>query len=120
MFATCPGDTTPTFSFSPDERIEKAKQYSVEFQNNSTGNESLMSYSGDNDTNIEATLDTTEEIDDTLDESNDSVEEDGDLTVFPWYATNFLLKLIFRSFRNDNGDCIIPVIGLCNDSLALY
>ena len=47
-----------------------------------------MSYSGDNDTNIEATLDTTEEIDDTLDESNDSVEEDGDLTVFPWYATN--------------------------------
>ena len=92
----------------------------MEFQNNSTGNESLMSYSGDNDTNVETTLDTTEEIDDILGESNESVEEDGDLTVFPWYATNYLLKLIFRSFRNENGDCVIPVIGLFNDSLVLY
>lgn len=114
MFATCPGDTRPTFSFSPDERIEETKQYCEEFQNNSTGNESLMSYSGDNDTNVEA------EIDDTLDESNDSVKEDGDLTVFPRYATNYLLTLIFRSFRNENGDCVIPVIGLFNDSLVLY
>ena len=58
----------------------------MEFQSNSTGNESLMSYSGDSDSNVEATLDTTEEIDDTLDESNDSVEEDGDLTVFRFHG----------------------------------
>lgn len=79
-----------------------------------------MFYFGDNDINVEVIFDIIEEIDDILDESNDSVEEDGDLIVFLWYVINYLFKLIFRSFRNENGDCVILVIGLFNDLLVLY
>ena len=68
----------------------------MEVQNNSSENcESSMSYSRDNhDTKVVASLETTEEIDDTMEESNDKdkVEDDSDLTVFPWYASNYLLK----------------------------
>ena len=89
----------PTFSFPPDKCIEESqetKQYCLEVQNNSLEDcESYMSYSRDNhDNQVVALLETTEEIDDTMEESNDNdkVEEDGDLTVFPWYASNYLLN----------------------------
>lgn len=94
----------PTFSISPDECVEETKQYCLEVQNNSSDNcEACMSYSRDNhDTDIEASVETSQEIDDAIEESNekDKVEEDGDLTVFPWYASNFVFK--FRYFRNEN------------------
>ena len=88
----------PTYSFSPDECIEEtkqSKQYCVEVENNSSDNsKSCMSYTGDMyDSKVVTSLETTgaiEAIDDTLDDSNDkeSVEEDDDLIVFPWYASN--------------------------------
>lgn len=82
---------------------QETKQYCLEVQNNSLENcESCMSHSSDNhDTKVVASLETTEEIDDTLEGSNDKdkVEEDGDLTVSPWYASNYLLNLIIQKLQ---------------------